>query len=231
MRATHPATRSEAAETEEVMGYYGASMYRGDYYGQGDFYRGYSGDPGFFDFISDVGKGIVGVASKVLPYAAPIVGTAIGGPLGTALGGIAGGFLGKVLGPGTPIPSPAIPLGLPAPIWSATSPGTGSTAAMIPATPASFTGLSVGGPSGVRIGTSRTPMPGGAPARALTVPMLRRPHMPGAHHRRMNALNPRALSRALRRARGFQKYATKVLKLVGEKRHVDGFKRPRKGKR
>ena len=58
------------------MGYYGASMYRGDYYGQGDFYRGYSGDPGFFDFISDVGKGIVGVASKVLPYAAPIIGTA-----------------------------------------------------------------------------------------------------------------------------------------------------------
>ena len=215
------------------MGYYGASVYRGDYYGQaGDFYRTpRRGDPGFFDFISDVGKGIVGVASKVLPYAAPIVGTAIGGPLGTALGGIAGGFLGKVLGPGTPIPSPAIPLGLPAPIWSATSPGTGSTAAMIPATPASFTGLSVGGPSGVRIGTSRTPMPGGAPARALTVPMLRRPHMPGAHHRRMNALNPRALSRALRRARGFQKYATKVLKLVGEKRHVDGFKRPRKGKR
>lgn len=202
------------------MGYYGASVYRGDYYGQaGDFYRTpRRGDPGFFDFISDVGKGIVGVASKVLPIAAPIIGTALGGPVG----GIAGGLLGKVLGPGVPIQTPP-GLTFP-PVWAATSPGTGSTAAMIPATPLSFTGVSLGGPAGLQVG--KTTMPGG---KALTVPtLLRRPHVPGAHHRRMNALNPRALSRALRRARGFQKYAKKVLKLVGEKRHVAGFKHARK---
>jgi hypothetical protein len=47
--------------------------------------------------------------------------------------------------------------------------------------------------------------------------------------RRMNVTNVRALHRALRRANGFKKMATKVLKLVGEKRHVEGFKK--KGKR
>jgi len=216
-----------------MMGYYGASVYRGDYYGQrGDFYRTpRRGDPGFFDFISDVGKGIVGVASKVLPYAAPVIGTALGGPFGTAIGGIAGGLLGKVLSPGAPIQSPALLPG-PPPIWAATAPGTGSTLAMIPATPQSFTGVSVGGAKGLQIGKSVAP--GGSPysIQAAMAHQLRGGrHMPGDHHRRMNALNPRALSRALRRARGFQKYATKVLKLVGEKRHVDGFKRPRKGKR
>lgn len=210
------------------MGYYGASVYRGDYYGQGDYYRSPAGDPGFFDFLG-------GIASKVLPIAAPIVGGLVGGPFGAAIGGIAGGALGKVLGPGAPIPTPAGfvgPGGRP-PVWAAAAPGTGSTVAMIPTTPASFTGLTIGGPSGLTLG-SRTPMPGGSRAFSSVPPLLRRPrgmHIRGVHHRRMNSLNPRALSRALRRARGFQKYATKVLKLVGVKKHVDGFKHPRKHKR
>lgn len=217
------------------MGYYGASAYRGDYYGQGDYYRSVAGDPGFFDFLGGVASTIGGVASKVLPIAAPILGGAFGGPVGAALGGVAGGLIGRVLGPGPPIPNPPA-MQLP-PTWAATSPGTTSTAAMIPFMPPTFTGLQVGGPAGVQIGR-RTGMPGGSPVRAsaamLTIPpMLRRPrgqHVQGAHRRRLNPLNPRALGRALRRARGFQKYATKVLKLVGEKRHVDGFKHHRKKK-
>ena len=209
------------------MGYYGASMYRGDYYGQGDFYRGYSGDPGFFDFISDVGKGIVGVASKVLPYAAPIIGTALGGPVGGLIGGIAG----KVLQPGPPIQTALTPMNF-APAYTATAPGTGSTAAMIPSIPSSFTGVSIGGARGVQIG-KKTIMPGGTPTAhfapgggaALGRAGARTLHIAGVrHHRRMNPLNPHALGRALRRAKGFRKYATKVLKLCGDKRHVDGFK-------
>src|SRR5882762_842399 len=103
------------------MGYYSASAYRGDYYrSQGDYYG--QGDPGFFDFLGNVASGIGSIAGKVLPIAAPI--------LGAALGGVAGGLIGRVLGPGPPIPNPP-QLSAP-PTWAATSPGTTSTAAMIP---------------------------------------------------------------------------------------------------
>jgi len=225
------------------MGYYGTSVYRGDYYGQGDYYRFRRGDPGFFDFISDVGSAIGGVVGgigkTILPIAAPVIGGLVGGPAGLALGGAVGGLLGRVLGPGPPIPNPPF-LGGIAPPWAATAPGTATTAAMIPVAPPSFTGLSVGGARGVQIG--RSVMPGGSPSApvpgfvqrpsAATIQMMRQQgiHVRGAHHKRMNPLNPRALSRALRRARGFQKYAKRVLKLVGEKRKVKGFKMPRKKK-
>jgi hypothetical protein len=226
------------------MGYYGTSVYRGDYYGQGDYYRYRRGDPGFFDFISDVGSAIggavTGVAKTILPMAAPVIGGLVGGPAGFALGGMAGSLLGRVLGPGPPVPNPPF-LGSIAPPWAATAPGTGSTAAMIPSSP--FAGVQIG-PGGIQIGTSRqlpmTRMPGGSLAlrptgsgpSGATINMMRRQgvHVRGAHHKRMNPLNPRALSRALRRARGFQKYAKKVLKLVGEKRKVKGFKQARKRK-
>lgn len=215
------------------MGYYGASVYRGDYYGQrGDYYHNRRGDPGFFDFISDIGSGIVDIGKKILPVAAPILGGLVGGPVGMGIGAAAGGLLGRVLSPGPPIPSP--PLSFP-PVWAAASPGTGSTVAMIPTSP--FSGFNPSG-SPARL----TPMPGGSTAvqpagfnlsvgGAKGVRLIgggRGTRVAGAHHRRMNTLNPRALSRALRRARGFQKYATKVLKLVGEKRHVEGFKHKKK---
>jgi len=226
------------------MGYYGTSVYRGDYYGQGDYYKLRRGDPGFFDFISDVGSAIggavTGVAKTILPVAAPIVGGLLGGPAGFALGGAAGSLLGRVLGPGPPVPNPPF-LGSIAPPWAATAPGTGSTAAMIPSSP--FSGVMVGGPGGFVAGKGlpmapMTPtMPGGSKSLAVrpsqaTVDMMRRQgiHVRGVHHKRMNPLNPRALSRALRRARGFQKYAKKVLKLVGEKKHVAGFKQAKKRK-
>lgn len=53
----------------------------------------------------------------------------------------------------------------------------------------------------------------------------------GGHHRRINPLNPKALRRALRRAEGFKHFAQKTLRLVGEKKHIAGFKKHKKGHR
>src|SRR5712664_3211968 len=116
------------------MGYYGQSAYRGDYYGQGralgDYYRMQVGDPGFFDFLGGVAKTIGGAIGGVAQLAAPL----LPGPFGGIARGVAG-----LLGPGPPAPTP--PALMP-PAWAATAPGTGSTAAMIPASPfgAAFTG-------------------------------------------------------------------------------------------
>ena len=61
------------------MGYYGVSVYRGDYYGQrGDYYHNTRGDPGFFDFLSDVGSAIVNYIAKhrgknITRFVAPMV--------------------------------------------------------------------------------------------------------------------------------------------------------------
>lgn len=46
-------------------------------------------------------------------------------------------------------------------------------------------------------------------------------HHPGRRHRRMNACNPRALRRALRRAHAFAKFAHKVIRVQHK------FKKPR----
>jgi hypothetical protein len=116
------------------MGYYGQSAYRGDYYGGGraigDYYRMSLGDPGFFDFIGGIAKTVGGAIGGVAQLAAPLLPGPFGG-IARAVGGL--------LGPGPPAPTP--PALIPPP-WAATAPGTGSTAAMIPASPfqAAFTG-------------------------------------------------------------------------------------------
>lgn len=63
------------------------------------------------NFFQNIGRGISQVASKALPYvapiaqiAAPLVGTAIGGPVGGAIGGQLAGMLGKVANPTRPQP-------------------------------------------------------------------------------------------------------------------------------
>lgn len=52
----------------------------------------------------------------------------------------------------------------------------------------------------------------------------------GGRHRRMNACNPRALRRAIRRTHSFAKLAMKTIHLVHPKKHVTfgGFKKKRK---
>jgi hypothetical protein len=57
-------------------------------------------------------------------------------------------------------------------------------------------------------------------------------HMGGRRHRRMNACNPKALRRAIRRTHSFAKLAMKTIHLVHPKKHVTfgGFKTKRRKK-
>src|SRR6266478_4170673 len=239
------------------MGYYMRSVYRGDYYGQqgrGDYYRPRVGDPGFFDFISDVGSAIGGVVGKIGGVVAPF----LPGPIGGLVGGVS-----RLLSPGPPIQSPPALQMMnfaPPPIWAATAPGTGSTAAMIPSSPftrdmqvprapmpggSSFTGLSIGGPTGVRLGSGTTgggtttqlvqdihtgryhvaacPTRGGAtPTRTA---FRRVDSWEVKCHKRMNPLNPHALRKALRRAHGFTRLVSKTLRFTKPGHKVGGFKK------
>jgi len=239
------------------MGYYMRSVYRGDYYGQGrgDYYRPRVGDPGFFDFISDVGSAIGGVVGGIGRTVAPF----LPGPIGTIVGGVS-----RLLSPGTPIANPPQQLLAPPPIWAATAPGTGSTAAMMPSSPfgpggrppnllapmpggsSAFTGLSVGGPSGLRIGSGSTPGGGTTtqvvqdvhtgryhvalcPARGGATPtrtaFRRVDSWEVKCHKRMNPLNPHALRKALRRAHGFTRLVSKTLRFTKPGHKVGGFKK------
>jgi hypothetical protein len=57
------------------------------YYQSGDYYA--AGDPGFFDFLKDVGKGIVGAVGTIAPIAGVIAAPFTGGAslaLGAAIG-------------------------------------------------------------------------------------------------------------------------------------------------
>jgi hypothetical protein len=122
---------------------------------------------------------------------------------------------------------------------------------MIPTTPASFTGLQAGGPSGVSIG--RTTMPGGSFPRLAPGNVTQSGAGPVVHlhdgkhkrarcgpthtvfrrvdswevkdSRRMNPLNPHALRRSLRRAGAFTKLVSKSLRFTKPGHHVKGFKR------
>ena len=113
-------------------------------------------------------------------------------------------------------------------------PGAG-TAAMIPFNPftamsgkLTFAGGGGGGSGGA--GGGRTIMPAGSPAGGvqpagfLPKSVKRMMGLGGGHHRRQNVLNPKALRRALRRARGFEHFAASVLKIVKPGAHVHGFK-------
>jgi len=239
------------------MGYYMRSVYRGDYYGQqgrGDYYRPRVGDPGFFDFISDVGSAIGGVVGGIGKTIAPF----LPGPIGGIVGGVS-----RLLSPGTPIANPPFMAALP-PIWAATAPGTGSTAAMIPSSPfgpggrppnllappmpggspAGFSGLSIGGERGIRVGTSGGTSGGGVqlvqdhtgryhvaacPTRGGATPtrtaFRRVDSWEVKCHKRMNPLNPHALRKALRRAHGFTRLVSKTLRFTKPHHKVGGFKK------
>ena len=69
---------------------------------------------------------------------------------------------------------------------------------------------------GVQVGGTKL----GLTTPGASMPVMRGQPVPGKKRRRMNVTNPRALRRAIRRARGFEKMARKVL----------GFTTPRKPK-
>jgi len=192
------------------MGYYRTGdFYRG---ARGDFYRGARGDPGLF---GDILSGFGGVVGKILPLAAPIIGGAIGGPVGAAIGGVAGGFLGNVMGATAP-GSTSLPI--------VSSPALLQRPPMRSLTPAVAGGIG---------GTLVTPALGTA-ERYVSGKVKRGYHAlmhGGRRHRRMNPLNPRALRRALRRAKGFEHFARGVLRITRPGPHKVHFKMPRKRRR
>jgi hypothetical protein len=186
------------------MGYYGTGdFYRG---ARGDFYRGARGDPGLFSFLG-------GIASKILPIAAPIIGGALGGPVGAALGGLAGGLVGG-MGGGTGAAA-------------STSPGT--TALTLLPSARSLIPFTAGAAAGTLV-TRGAQAAGSFLARKAGKAMRGRFGIPGFHrrHRRLNPLNPKALRRALRRAKGFEHFARQVLRVTSPKKHVVAFKMPHK---
>lgn len=143
----------------------------------------------FWKTIGDIGKQIAPVAAQILPVAAPIVGTAIGGPLGGALGGTLGQVAGQALSgavapqpaPAPPRPAmPAYPVPTPSGGPSAGAPGlpsgASSAAAQLlsliqnPALLQSLLGQVLGpaGRSAVPVGTQGVPAPFGAFMNALS---------------------------------------------------------------
>ena len=162
-------------------------------YYKGDFYgRGgyYRGDPGFFSFLGGLAKGAVGMV--------PGVGPILQGALGALTG---------------PKPTSAI---VKASQVSSTHPGffSGATAkvgSMIKGHPI----LSAAGAAGL------AGMAAGAGGMAMRGKKLSTLALTGVRKkRRMNATNPRALRRAIRRAHAFERLA----------KHVIGFSSPRKPK-
>lgn len=183
------------------MGYY---RQQGDFYrgARGDFYRGARGD-----IFGDIGSFITGTA---LPFANKVF-----GPAGIMTGAkIATGQM-----------SPFQALGGLLPAHAATSPGQTSTT-MLP-------GLVKRAAERVipAMGTLVTRGVQGsfkamkAAGRTLMQP---EPGMRFRRHRRINPLNPRALRRAIRRAKGFEHFAREVLKFTKPGTHPHGFKMPRK---
>lgn len=167
-------------------------------YGQGDYGQGDygQGDPGFFSFLGHLAKGVVGAASGFLK----------GGPIGAITGGITG-FKGSGQG--------------------ASGSGGGSVGVLHPMVvqeqlyaPPSTSHTSVGyglfshdqSTGGSYSGGGSSPGRYGAPGQPGFHQVRRGPHA-GAwvRNRHMNPTNPRALRRAIRRARGFEHLARKVL--------------------
>jgi len=63
----------------------------------------------FGSFLSDLGRAVAPIAAQVLPVAAPIIGTAIGGPAGAMVGQAVGQYAGQALAGGTQQQRPAAP--------------------------------------------------------------------------------------------------------------------------
>lgn len=68
--------------------------------------------------------------------------------------------------------------------------------------------------------------PGGK--KAKTIKVHPSGHMTVHHHRRMNPCNIKALRRSMRRAYAFERIAKRVLHFTSPKKHVTGFKHPKR---
>ena len=185
------------------MSYYGA---------KGDFYSGhtgyYRGDPGFFSSLGSIFKKVVPVAASFIP--------GVGGIAASALGGLMGG------GGGSPPPQPTIS--------AAGSAGLG----LMGARGTSVGMRTAGKRGGGRLSAAAATLPGmiarvgaaAVPGRTFGAPAGAR--MRTGRRHRMNVCNPRALRRAIRRAKGFEKLALRSIRLVNPHRlrgkHRGGFR-------
>ncbi len=134
----------------------------------------------FWQTLQDVGRQIAPIAAQVLPVAAPLIGTAIGGPLGGAIGSTVGGLAGQALAgaagqPRPPAPGAGVPGAVPAPSPLPAG-ATSATAQLLsllqnPALLQSLLGQLLGGAghSSVPVGAQGTPAPFGAFMNALGV--------------------------------------------------------------
>lgn len=160
------------------------------------------GDPGLFSFLGKVGKGIVGAVGG------GVKGLLKGGVSGAVTGAIRGGAAGVGLGrTGIKQARLAAPL---APSGGGFMPGTGIQ-------------FRTGGGGGVNLGYF--PETGGGT-------MIGPDGMPRRKGRRMNPLNPRALSRAMRRIVSAKKAANFLDKIhIGAKPRRRTFAAPRCAKK
>lgn len=181
------------------------------YYGaKGDFYTGrtgyYRGDPGFFSSLGRLAGGVTSLFSPAL---------------GSAITGIFGGGGGP-----SPPPQPTISAAGSAGLGFGTFP-TGSTAGRrsrmrgrLSAAAGMLPGMGMG-----RVGAAAVP------GQTFGHRGMR---VGGRRGHRMNVCNPRALRRAIRRAKGFEKLALRSIRLVSPQRlhgrRRGGFKVSRRRK-
>jgi hypothetical protein len=187
------------------MGYYmTGDFYRG---GRGDYYRRARGD-----IFGDIGGFIKNTA---LPFINKTI-----GPQGIMTGfKVATGQMSPMAALGTLMPSS----------MAATSPG--STALQMLPPPGFMSPKSFGSTVGTLAtrGAANLVVKG---AKAIKNMMLPEPgYGYRRRYRRMNVCNPRALRRALRRAKGFESFAKEVVHITNRKKVVSGFRMPRRRKR
>lgn len=173
----------------------------GYYRPQGDFYAGARGDPGIGSFF----RGLVTKATSFIPGVGPVV----------------SGVLDKVLPGGARVAPGGI-------IHAVTMPAAGGVTA-------AATGAIIKAGGAVKGAIVKHPVlsaAGAAGALGGVMGAVVGKHMrgEGKKHRRMNVCNPRALRRAIRRARGFTKLAMKTIHIVHPKKkgRFGGFKKRRR---
>jgi len=172
-------------------------------YYQGDYYRGdyYQGDPGILGFLGKAFKTVAGVGASVLP----------------GVGGIAGRLIAKIPTPVKRIVTTGTQAIIKHPVLS------GAAAAGVVGAGSVLTAPSGGAmtmPGGAIVGPGRAGLPavaGAAGMKGFHV-IKRGPHAGMlARNRRMRVTNPKALRRAIRRAKGFEKLARRVMHFTSPK--------------
>lgn len=174
-------------------------------YYQGDYYRG---DPGVLGFLGRFGKTIAGTAASFVP----------------GIGGIASRVLSKIPGPGQQIIRSAGAAIVKHPVLSAAGAAgvVGATGgAVLSAHPTGGAMTLPGGagmPSLAPLGGMMPGMSGVGIRLSRTGKRIRFSLRTGKAIRRMRPTNPKALRRAIRRAKGFERLARRVLHFTSPKK-------------